>query len=288
MHDLNHQLKELCQRNRDGSYATRADRERLLTLCANDLAARGFQHLNAASLKPKHVAALLDKWKQDGVSTGTLKNRMSALRWWAEKVGKASVIACSNAEYGIDKRTFVTNVSKAKVLDADMLARVTDPYTRMSLQLQVAFGLRREESIKIKPGWADCGNFLRLQDSWTKGGRYREVPITTALQRVVLNAAKVLAGKGSLIPAQLRYKDQLNRFRAQCDKAGIHGVHGLRHAYAQRRYAELTGRLCPSHGGSTSKQLTPADKLADQQARLKLSDELGHSREQVTSIYLGR
>lgn len=80
MRDLNHQLKELCQRNRGGSFATQADRERLLNLCANDLTAQGFQHLNAASLKPKHVAALLDKWKQDGVSTGTLKNRMSALR----------------------------------------------------------------------------------------------------------------------------------------------------------------------------------------------------------------
>jgi hypothetical protein len=73
MRDLNHQLKQLCHRNRDGSFATQADRERLLTLCANDLAARGFQHLHADSLKPKHVTALLDKWKQDGVSTGTIK-----------------------------------------------------------------------------------------------------------------------------------------------------------------------------------------------------------------------
>ncbi|MRV75716.1 integrase [Duganella sp. FT92W] len=288
MQDLNHQLKQLCHRNRDGSFATQADRERLLTLCANDLAARGFQHLHADSLKPKHVAALLNKWKQDGVSTGTIKNRMSALRWWAEKVGKDNVIARSNAAYGIAERMFVTNVSKAKVLDADMLARVTDPYTRMSLQLQAAFGLRREESIKIKPGWADCGSFLRLQDSWTKGGKYREVPITTAQQRAVLDAAQALAGKGSLIPAQMQYRDQLNRFRAQCDKAGIHGVHGLRHEYAQRRYAELTSWQCPANGGSTSKQLAAADKQADQDARLTLSKEMGHFREQVTSIYLGR
>jgi integrase len=288
MRDLNYQLKQLCQRNRDGSYATQADRERLLTLCANDLAARGFQHLNADSLKPKHVAALLDKWKQDGISAGTVKNRMSALRWWAEKVGKESVIARSNAAYGIAERVFVTNVSKAKVVDADMLARVTDPYTRMSLQLQAAFGLRREESIKIKPGWADCSTFLQLQDSWTKGGKYRQVPITTAQQRAVLDAAKALAGKGSLIPAQLQYKDQLQRFRAQCDKAGIHGVHGLRHEYAQRRYAELTGWPCPANGGRTSKQLAAADKQADKEARLTLSKEMGHFREQVTSIYLGR
>jgi site-specific recombinase XerC len=115
MQDLNHQLKQLCHRNRDGSFATQADRERLLTLCANDLTARGFQHLHADSLKPKHVAALLGKWKQDGVSTGTIKNRMSALRWWAEKVGKENVIARSNGECGIAERVFVTNVSKAKV-----------------------------------------------------------------------------------------------------------------------------------------------------------------------------
>jgi hypothetical protein len=127
MRDLNYQLKQLCHRNRDGSFATQVDRERLLTSCANDLAAHGFQHLHADSLKPKHVAALLDKWKQDGISTGTLKNRMSALRWWAEKVGKENVIARANAEYGIAERVFVTNVSKAKVLDANMLVRVTIP-----------------------------------------------------------------------------------------------------------------------------------------------------------------
>jgi integrase len=213
---------------------------------------------------------------------------MSALRWWAEKVGKDNVIARSNAAYGIAERVFVTNVSKAKVLDADMLARVTDPYTRMSLQLQAAFGLRREESIKIRPAWADCGDTLRLRDTWTKGGKERKVPITTAQQRSVLDTAKALAGKGSLIPAEMRYRDQLNRFRAECDKAGIHGVHGLRHEYAQRRYAELTGWPCPANGGSTSKQLTAADKQTDQEARLKLSKEMSHFREQVTSIYLGR
>ena len=107
-------------------------------------------------------------------------------------------------------------------------------------------------------------------------------------QRAVLEAAKALAGKGSLIPAQLRYRDQLNRFRAQCDKAGIHGVHGLRHEYAQRRYAELTGRPSPACGGPTSRQLDASQKLADQAARMKISVEMGHGREQVTSIYLGR
>ena len=161
-------------------------------------------------------------------------------------------------------------------------------HTRVSLQLHAAFGLRREESIKIKPEWADGRNILRLQDSWTKGGKYWEVSIATMQQRAVLEAAKALAGKGRLIPAQLRYREQLNRFRAQCDKAGIHGVHGLRHECAQRRYAELTGRLSPASGGPTSRQLDASQKLAYQAARLKISAEMGHGREQATSINLGR
>jgi len=109
-----------------------------------------------------------------------------------------------------------------------------------------AFGLRREESIKIRPAWADQGNVLRLKDSWTKGGRYREIPIGTAVQRAVLNEAKRLASVGSLIPAETNYRDQLKAFRAECERVGINGVHGLRHRYAQERYLQKTGWHCLS------------------------------------------
>jgi hypothetical protein len=288
MRDLNYQLKQLCQRNRDGSFATRADRERILYLVANQLVELGFRHMSADSLKPKHVVALVERWQGEQVATGTIKNRMSAMRWWAEKVGKDNVVARTNDAYGIKDRVFVTNESKAKTLDADTLAKIGDAYTAMSLRLQAAFGLRREESIKIIPAWADRGDVLRLKDTWTKGGKYRELPIATVGQRAVLDAAKVLASGGGLIPAQMMYRDQLNRFRAQCDKAGINGVPGLRHAYAQERYEALTGWKCPAAGGPGAKQLTPVQKARDKAVRLAISGELGHGREQITAVYLGR
>lgn len=288
MRDLNYQLKQLCQRNRDGSYATRHDRERILSLVGNQLRELGYRHLSVDSLKPKHVDALLARWQSEAIATGTLKNRMSALRWWAEKVGKQNVIASSNDAYGIAHRVHVTNVSKAKVLDADKLAHVSDPYTAMSLRLQAAFGLRREESIKLNPTWADAGDLLRLKDTWTKGGKAREVPIRSTEQRAVLDKAKQLAGSGSLIPAEQRYRDQLNRFKSQCSQAGIHGVHGLRHQYAQTRYEQLTGWKSPAAGGLTSKQLTPQQKGLDTQARQTISTEMGHQRIQISAVYLGR
>ena len=152
MHDLNYELKQLCARNRDGSFATQANRERILTLIANQLREMGFVNMHVQSLKPKHVDKLVERWKAERLSAGTLKNRMATLRWWAEKNGKANVVAKSNEAYGIADRRYVTNVSKARQLTSGDLTQVSDPYTRMSLRLQATFGLRREESLKIRPG----------------------------------------------------------------------------------------------------------------------------------------
>lgn len=223
----------------------------------------------------------MQRWHAEGIAAGTFKNRMAALRWLAEKIGKQNVVARENASYGIADRRHVSNDSKATVLDADKLASVADPYTAMSLRLQAAFGLRREESIKLRPQWADRGDSLHLKASWTKGGRERDVPISTDEQR------QVLAGAGSLIPAEMSYRDQLNRFKAQTAKAGIDHVHGLRYAYAQARYEALTGWKAPAAGGPTSRQLSAAQKVADRATRLAISAALGHEREQITAVYLG-
>lgn len=288
MDNLTYLLMLMCTHNCDGSFMTQADRRRLLSLIARQLLELGYRHMSANSLACKHVDALVARWKEEGIDAGTFKNRMGALRWWAEKVGKRNLMKRTNREYGIPNRVFVAAESKAKALDAANLSIVTDEYTAMSLRLQATFGLRREESIKVKPDWADLGDRLRLKRSWTKGGRYREVTITTAEQRAALNAAKNLAGKGSLIPADMSYVDQLNRFKAQCAKAGIDNVHGLRHHYAQARYEALAGWKSPLAGGPSSKQLTPEQQAIDKFVRLTISSELGHGRESVTTIYLGR
>ena len=192
MDDLTYTLRQLCRRNRDGSYTTQADRQRSLTLMARQLQTAGYRQMRAASLKGKHVQALVQRWQTEGLSAGTIKNRLAHLRWWAEKIGKAGLLPADNTRLGIPERCFVTNESKAQTLESDRLARITDPYVAMSLQLQAAFGLRREESIKFQPTYADRGDHIALKGSWTKGGRPRIVPLTTPEQRAVLMAAHAL------------------------------------------------------------------------------------------------
>ena len=288
MRDLNYQLKQICRRNRDGSYSTQAKRSHHLMMMANQLYDLGFHGMKARSLKPKHVDALVKHWMQQELAVGTIKNRMSVLRWWAEKVAKQNVIARSNEHYGIPDRQFVSNTSKATGVTPQHLDKITDPYVRMSLELQQAFGLRREEAIKFSPDFADGGDHIRLKPSWTKGGKERVIPVRTDEQREVLQRAHQLARKRALIPADLNYVQQLRVYERLTANAGLSKMHGLRHAYAQSRYEELTGWKAPAAGGPVSKALSPGQKVMDRQARRTISQELGHIREQISGVYLGR
>lgn len=288
MRQLNYDLKQLCERNRDGSNSTQANREKMLTQVANQLHDLNFKNLMAQGLKPKHIDALVGRWKDAGLSAGTIKNRMAHLRWWSEKINKPSIIAKDNDSYGIDHRVYVTNISKAQELDQQKLESITDPNVKLSLRLQEAFGLRREESIKFIGAWADRDDKIVLKASWCKGGREREIPIRNEQQRNVLNEVKAFAKGKSLIPVTLTYVQQLRRYEDHTSKAGLCKMHGLRHAFAQQRYFELTERLAPAAGGKTSRELTKEEKQLDRQARLIISAELGHEREQITAIYLGR
>jgi site-specific recombinase XerC len=286
--NLNHQLMKLCRQYKDGGYATQTARSRILDLSANQLHALGYRHMQATSLKPKHVEALVKHWREEGIKTGTLKNRLSAIRWWAQKVNRQSIMARDNTAYGIGSRTFVAKESKAQVLDEARLAKIVDSYVRMSVRLQAAFGLRREEAIKFQPAYAMQGDHVRLKSSWTKGGRARVIPITHEDQRRLLEDVKALTRGGALIPPRLNYVQQLHRYEKQTANAGLSRLHGLRHAYAQRRYVELTARVCPAAGGLPSKDQSPEQRALDATARATISGELGHAREAISAVYLGR
>ncbi len=58
---------------------------------------------------------------------------MAVLRWWAGKVGKQNIVARPNDHYGIPNRRFVTNDSKAKIVDIRDLAKIPDAWTASSI-----------------------------------------------------------------------------------------------------------------------------------------------------------
>lgn len=287
-YDIQKELGSLCARNKDGSFATQANRANILNQAAKVLQKAGFKNLAATSLKPKHVDTLLSKWKADGLSAGTIKNRMAAVRWWAEKVGKQNCVPRNNDVAGIERRVYVGTESKAQFLTPEALNQIGHERLRVSLELEQAFGLRREEALKFQPSFADKGDRISLKGSWCKNGRKREIPITSDYQRQVLAKAASLAGKGSMIPPDKNYREWLSTYEKATNRAGLNNLHGLRHHYAQARFEALAGFKCPLAGGPKSDELTPEQREADFAARMQVSVELGHGREHVTVVYLGR
>ena len=291
MDKLQYGFNHILERNRDGSHATKANRKRMLMMFADQLKDAGYKtnNMRPSDLKGRHINALIKKWKQDGVSTGTIKNRMANIRWLAEKIGKADMVK-SNDVYEIEHRKYITNIDKSADVTAQQLEKLS-PYVRQSVELQKAFGLRREEATKFSPDYALGGYdpytapVLRIKPQWSKGGRYREIPITTDAQRDALMAALTLAGDGSLIPSNRSYKEHIGHFERETAAIGLGQTHGLRHLYAQNRYKELTGMDCPAVGGLV--RLTAEQKQIDIDARKIISQELGHNRLSVTGIYLG-
>jgi Phage integrase, N-terminal/Integrase len=287
---LEYDLIRLCDKHdKHGSFATRADRKRLLLQMARQLRAMGYRDLRAGKLGGRHVNRLARLWQEEGLSVGAMKNRMSGLRWWAARVGRVHVIARKNGHYGIPSRP-LHKISRAVALCDDVLHAIDGPHRHrigVSLRLQRYLGLRTEESLKIRPAQAierDAQGIIvqvHLRGSWCKNGRPRSLLIRDERQREALEAALQIAGNASMIPIAMSYVQYLKTFQYRCGKVGLTHRHGLRHRYAQERYQELTGSLPPNCDG-------PINTWGvDDRARHLISEELGHGRKNVTSAYLG-
>jgi hypothetical protein len=120
----------------------------------------------------------------------------------------------------------------------------------------------------------------------TKGGRARELTITSETQLQSLKNASESQGEGrSMIPEGENWKSwregELRETREIVQEKTGGGLHSLRTAYACERYQSHAGSAAPSAGGHIQ------DKTIDREARIVVSLELGHGRIDVVSSYLG-
>lgn len=285
MDNLAHSLVTLCQHNADGSRTTQAQRCTGLLLVASDLRALGYRLPGAQSLKPKHVSALVASWKGQGLSDATIKNRMSWVRWVAEKTRKPGLLPRENVEFGLAEKSAFKG-ARAEATTRERLEALPERM-QLAVRLQMAFGLRLEESLKFRAAFADRGNAITLKGSWCKGGRERTIMLTHDRQRDLLDEVHRVCGDEAIIPAAASYKTFRKAFEKATLQAGISNLHKHRHWYACWRYRTLTGLRSPAEGGPTHDQLRPTERVRLEEARLQISRELGHGRIDVTDAYLG-
>lgn len=278
------------------SHATRDKRADVLYAGFKLLREKGYKLDTVESFRGKHMEVLAKAWEERGLSPSTLQNNLSTFRIFAGWIGKAGMVERTDryVSPGAASRTSINARDKswtAQNVDiAAKLAEVAAKDARVGLQmaLQAIFGLRAREAMQLRPHVADKGFYLALTVG-TKGGRDRVVPIDTLEKRELIDRAKTFAA------SKLASTSDPNRTLAQAKNHYYHvlrscgitradGItgHGLRHGYANDRYEHIAGRPSPVRGGTTP------DRDTDQAARLEVAEELGHSRESVTTHYLGR
>jgi len=258
----------------------------------------GYKIPHPKSLKRKHVRAMAMHLEQTGKSPSTIANMISAMRKFSAVIGKPYLVQ--------DSRNYVTDpksVYRPRATDRDKTwsgagvdimekmagTATSDPYVAIQLELCFAFGLRVKEAWILQPAVADMGSFLDLSRG-TKGGRPRAVPIENERQRQLLDRAKTMANHrtGSMVPEQYSLKQWKSRFYKVCAKHGIsreNGCvpHGLRHEYANDTWEKLTGIPSQIKGGD----ITMLDPEVESRARITVAENLGHSREEITTAYYG-
>jgi integrase len=297
---LEAQMTYIISRNKEGSFATHRDRIVNLKAIATELR-KDFKLKKLDNLKLKHVKHLISKWKTEGRSISTIKNRTAQMRWLANHLPtpKINMIPHKNSELGIEDRSHDYNSDKAWTPTAEYKSHLGEG-SSLHVDLMREFGLRFKEAATFRPNENVHKDKIDVING-TKGGRDREVPLTNERQRDLISRLKEYVDSNRrecLIPTGMTFKkweDSVRNEQAQqgMNKDGVGTPHGLRHAYAQQRYQELTGWSSPAAISSDERayfraKLSAGDRNVDIEARRQISAELGHGRIDVVSNYIGK
>lgn len=266
----------------------------------------GYKLQNPANLSEAHIASLCKHWYSTGKKPSTIQEYLSKLRVFSRWVGKKHMVKSLQVYLpDVDKKLLrATRIAgeskgwsekgvdiKAKIQAADEL----DERFGLMLRMMLAFGLRRKEVVHNRPWKADRGDKLIIYLGEAKGGRPRDILFDTPEQRQVLDFVKSKVGKSDYLgwtttmrgeDASLKYNiGKYNRLMAKIGitklKDGATG-HGLRAQYAEN--SALIAGMIPATLGGTKGQM---DKESLDVTRAQISEQLGHSRIDVTASYYG-
>jgi len=298
-----------------GSHKTQYNHKQETSRFVSELRDAGYGVQRWDNLSMRHVAAVVDRWQDRGLTPATIKEYLSGVRVCCNFYGNDRVAESANAEFGIENRVYVSNQNKSTPIDMyqqviDRLqsnSDIRDHAVAAQLQLQRELGLRVEESTKFVPDRDVLADGRAYISAGTKGGRERmlsaEVVQSPGAQAAIKYATQVASelNKKNTIPRDMTERQYRSYYGRAVRSAGLTRAnggtsHGNRHAWAQTRYKELTGFDSRIKHDSREEFVRAAGQVRgqewpkiDRDARLQIKSELGHGpdRDDVVSQYLG-
>jgi len=299
--------------NKRVSFKTKADRQGFLVSFFRELRRNTpYKNLDPRQLAGRHVQHMVGRWLDRGLSTATVHNYLSFLRTFAGWLGKHGMVR--EPEFYVGKDSPLAHRSQNAVQDkswtarnidiAAKIAEVTafDQWVGLQLELSAEFALRPKEARHFRPheavisreaanardaaAFPDCDTFVRVIRG-TKGGRSRDIPLTTDSQCALIERLKLLVRPGKFVgnpdhtalQAQHRFYYVVRMFGISKKGLGV-GAHGLRHQKVNDVFGQDAGGPSPVRGAEERPPM-------NDDARNRAAHLLGHSRPQITNCYLG-
>ena len=275
--------------------ATNGDRWESFASWAKDEGVNKMENVTPELVK-EYGRELAEKVKIGELSASTAQNYVSAVNSVMNIATKNEWKSISpTKDCGIDQRSHVREDAPG-ALDREASSRAIDAVRAevseragAVVELCRELGLRSKEAslIYARAALAEAKERGAVTvDAGTKGGREREVPITSPAQVQALERAAAAQGSDrSMVPEGQSWaswrEGELRDAREIVQEHTGGGLHDLRAGYACERYHQLTGHAAPCTGAEIS------DRDRDQAARLVVAEELGHGRAEITAEYVG-
>lgn len=300
-------------KHKNVSLQTMVDRQRFLAGFFHEIRHKTrFNNLDPRQLATRHVEMMVARWVDRGLATATIHNRLSFLRTYAGWIGKAGLVLPPERYVGVDsihanRVRVATEDLSWSTQNVDIAAKIAevaafDCWVGLQLELCHRFAMRAKEARHFRPHEAvvpraaanprdaepfpEVESFVRVTYG-TKGGRPRDLPLTTDAQRDLLERCCRVVASGryvgwpglTSVRARRRFYYVLDKFGITKKQLGV-VAHGLRHQHINDAFAQDAGGPSPVRGAS---EKAPGDKLA----RGRAARVLGHNRAEVVSCYLG-
>jgi len=265
---------------------------------------------NLARLKPEQMEdfaySLMEKVDNGEISKSHATNIISSLNSIFNHYYRDD-LKISAKEHGLNRGERFKNIDKS--VSAEVHERFSDflvekfksegdnRYKALQLQieLQRKLGLRFKESALFSEQAFRKNGEININKG-TKGGQLRTLQSNEKqkeLIKEVKDFRKNYDFSKSLIPDSMNFK-QWQNFAYYTAKTfnetynQRYNFHGERHFYAQCRYKELTGHEPPVKSNERIPVKEKNPSMTDYEARMRISEELGHHRLDITNYYLGK
>lgn len=247
-------------------------------------------------LVQQYGQALAQRVRQGAMAAATAQNYVSAVNSVMGIATKGAWKSVSPTKVcGIEQRSAVRQDMPGALQRYAYGFAVEAVRDKVGARAEAVVELARELGLRSKEAslFDACSALAQAQEQGavtvsdgTKGGRTREVPITSEAQMQALERAAQAQGMArAVMPPTEDWKSwregALRQARELVQAYTGGGLHDLRAAYACERYEMLTGHAAPCAGGKI------IDKNRDEVARWAVAEELGHARIEIASEYIG-